>query len=71
MDALIAALCTVLAHHIPDDSLPGSILQMPNLTGNLLLYSKILSALDMANVQAKEADFTSKIAICHHLHAQV
>ncbi|CAO2649246.1 Nn.00g066310.m01.CDS01 [Neocucurbitaria sp. VM-36] len=72
MNAQVAALCTALAHHIPKNGLPGSeALRIPNVAANMLLYSKILSALEIATAQAKDTDLPSKIDVCRHLLAQV
>lgn len=71
MHAIIVALCMVLACNIPGNGILGMMPHPPNLAANMRLYKDTLAALDLATVQANNTDLTSKINVCHHLHAQV
>jgi hypothetical protein len=71
MNALIASLCTVLACQIRRSETVSAILHPDNLAANMRLYKETLGALELAAVQANDAELISKIDVCRHLHAQV
>jgi hypothetical protein len=71
MNALIAALCTVLACQIRGNETVSAIFHPANLAANMRLYKETLGALELAAIQANDAELISKIDVCRHLHAQV
>jgi hypothetical protein len=71
MNALIAALCMVLACQIRGNETISVMLNQANHTANMPLYKETLGASGLAAVQANDTDLISKIDVCRHLHAQV
>jgi hypothetical protein len=47
------------------------MLHPANLAANMCLYKETWGALELAAVQANDAETVSKIDVCRHLHAQV
>jgi hypothetical protein len=71
MNALISALCTVLACQIRGNETVSAILHPANLSANMRLYKDTLGALELAAVQANDTELISKIDVCRHLYAQI
>ena len=71
MQALIAALCTVLSYHACETgAVLDAILQAPTLTAIMPLCEDTLKSLGLAATQSNDSGLKSKIEICRDLYAQ-
>jgi len=71
MQALIAALCTVLAYHAREtESALDAILQAPTITTTMSLCEDTLKSLVLAITQSNDSGLKSKLEVCRDLYAQ-
>jgi hypothetical protein len=71
MNALIAALCTVLACHVLEKGVLGTMRRTSNPATDMSLYKETIGALDHAAVESTDIELVSKMNVCRYLYAQV